>query len=470
MDWKGLKIVMLTNTQRAILAISLIVIFLIVIYLLVRIIKSEAARSKETRFMALDQVIPLKTMNELVKYRIQQGKEAYFSLMMLSINHFDQIEEVTDETTLKEYMRALGKRFEQILPLGAKISQTEERKTFLVYLPQTYSKEDLGFVAQTFHEAIENPVVLKRGLPIQKTPSIALYSRSKQDESAGEVLKNLKRAIYTCVKESNGNIVYADDLHVQEDTYYDSFLTLQKAIKHKAIEMIHHPMYHKDDGSITGIEIDLHWHSDTKTKTFKHFMPNLEASRDDYWIGQWMLEKALTNYMALRRTHGLENTGLIVPVGVRQFENRSIADDIIRRLNKFGVNPKELTLKILNPLQVNQDVAFIRSLIALQSYGVNLALSVGNIDDALYHLMSEYKINSVFLDQQFFESNTNTLDVDAFMQYTALHEISVTVTNINTKSQLGIIDEDIKYIQGPYCSVPLTKKQLLEPSIPHLEL
>ena len=461
---------MLTNIQRMILAVSLIVIFLILIYLLVRIIKSEAEKAKETKFLALDDVIPYKTMISLIKHRINQGEKSQFSLMMLSINHFDQIEEVTDETALSEYMQSLGKRLEQILPLGAKISQTDARETFLVYLPQGYAKEDLRTVARTFHDAIETPVVLKRGLHIQKTPSIALLIHTNHSESVETVIDTLRRAIYTCIKEGGGDIVFTDDLQLQDKTYYDTFLTLQKAIRNHELEMIHHPMYHKDDGSITGVEIDLHWKDDSKYKPFKHFMPNLESSMDDYWIGQWMLEKALTNYAALRSTHGLGNMKLIVPVGVRQFENSAIADDIITRLNKFGVEPSQLTLKILNPLQVNQDVEFIRSLIALQSYGVKLALSVSKMDDALYHLLSEYKINTVFIDQQFFNQNNKTLEMDAFMQYASLHDIRITATNINKKSQIDIIDEDIKYIQGPYCSVPLTKKQLLEPSIPQLEL
>ncbi|MFP4078269.1 MAG: EAL domain-containing protein [Candidatus Izemoplasmataceae bacterium] len=420
--------------------------------------------------MALDDVIPYKTMLQLIKHRINQGEKSQFSLMMLSINHFDQIEEMTDEAALSEYMQALGKRLEQILPLGAKISQTDARETFLVYLPQSYAKEDLQTLAQTFHDAIESPVVLKRGLHIQKTPSLALIIHTDRSESVDTIIETLKRAIYTCVKEGGGDIVFTDDLQHQDKTYYDTFLTLKKAIRNHDLEMIHHPMYHKDDGTMTGVEIDLHWKDESRYKPFREFMPNLESTMDDYWMGQWMLEKALTNYVALKGTHGLENTKIIVPVGVRQFENSAIADDIIARLNKFGVESSELTLKILNPLQVNQDVEFIRSLIALQSHGIKLALSVSKMDDALYHLLSEYKINTVFIDQQLFNQNSKTLEMDAFMQYATLHDIRITVTNINNKSQIDIIDDDIKYIQGPYCSVPLTSKQLLEPSIPQLEL
>ncbi|MFP4478989.1 MAG: EAL domain-containing protein [Candidatus Izemoplasmatales bacterium] len=463
---------LMTSLQRNILAFALIIIFSILIYVLIHWIKKEREHSKETKFIVLDRIIPYKRMKELIHYRIhQKGENTFFSLMMVTIDHFDQILDYADSQATTEYIQRVGKLLEMTLPLGAKMAQTEERETFIIYLPEIYEHDDFLDIATQFKMMAERRIELNQGVHIEKSASLALISYPEQAQSQQDLIQGLESTIYHIKKLGGGHIHFYSADMLEEKNNYEAYQKLKNAIKQKSIEMLYKPIFNRTSAYMAGVEIDLIWHRDGDNEYYKDFMPKLESSNDSYWFGLWMLEKSLSSHVSMIGVNQRESYELVLPVGVRQFENEMIASDMIHILDKYELNANQVILKILNPLQVNQEVQFIKTLIELQSYGIRLALNVNKIDDHLYYLLNEYKINMVLINSELLTRKHNkTVAVEELINYAIANQIDLAATNIQAKSELEKLDQHFNKIQGPFCSVPLSKDQLINHINMKLEL
>jgi EAL domain-containing protein (putative c-di-GMP-specific phosphodiesterase class I) len=161
----------------------------------------------------------------------------------------------------------------------------------------------------------------------------------------------------------------------------------------------------------------------------------------------------------------------MIPAGVRQFENEMITEDVMHILDKYALEGDQLIFKIINPLQVNQETQFIKSLIDLQSYGIKLAVDISKIDDNLYYLLNEYKIDVLLIDQLLLTTNHDKqIEVEELINFVKANQLEMIVTGIQEKQQLSKLDDEIVKIQGPLLSVPLSKDQILNHLNKRLEI
>jgi EAL domain-containing protein (putative c-di-GMP-specific phosphodiesterase class I) len=200
-------------------------------------------------------------------------------------------------------------------------------------------------------------------------------------------------------------------------------------------------------------------------------MPSLETSKDSYWFELWLLEKALSSHVSMIGINNQQRYELMIPAGVRQFENEMITEDIMHILDKYALEGDQLIFKIINPLQVNQETQFIKSLIDLQSYGIKLAVDISKIDDNLYYLLNEYKIDILLIDHLLLTTNHDKqIEVEELINFVKANQLEMIVTGIQEKQQLSKLDDEIVKIQGPLLSVPLSKDQILNHLNKRLEI
>lgn len=456
-------ILALTGIQRQILTFALIAIFIILIYVFRLLIKKELKHSKKTKYSTLDSVVTYKKIQKLIKYMINKSKDNGFSLMMVTIDQFEQILDYADTKTTTEYIQRVGRLLELSLPLGGKMAQTDERESFLIVIPDTYDKKVLFTAGQRFKNMAEKNVEMNDGSKIGKSASVALIQYPEQGKTLDELIQGLETTTYA-IKKLGGNKImnYSIDM-LEEKANFKTYKTIKSAIKSKAITVSFIPFYDIQTQYMVGVEIDCLWNKEEYSNHFIDFMPNLETSNDSYWFGLWILEKALASHVSMIGMNSHQKYELMIPVGVRQFENEMISEDIIHILDKYDLEPEQLILKVINPLQVNKETQFLRSLVELQSYGVRLSLDIHKIDDNMYYLLNEYKIDSIMVDQSLLTLNHDKeLEVEELINFTKANHLEMIATGISDRNQISKLDEDIVKIQGPLCSAPLNKKQILD--------
>lgn len=453
---------LLNSTQRTILSIALIIIFLILIYVLWLWIKKEFRHATQTKFNTLNAVIHHKNMKKLIQFNIHQGENHPFSLMMITIDHFDQILDFAEDRQTTEYIQRVGRLLEISLPLGAKLAQTEERETFIVYFPENYTKETLMTIAENFKDMAEKRIELSDGLHIEKSASVALITYPNDETKYDELMNGLDVTMYDIKKDGGNHIRTYSANMIEEKANIEAYQILKEAIKRHEIEPLFVPFYDRSTKFMIGVEIDLVWHKEDKDENYRSFMPNLEASNDSYWMGLWMLEKALASHISMIGINSRQLYEIMIPVGVRQFENPLISQDIMSVLEKYELQTEQLILKIINPLQVNHEADYIKSLMELQGYGVRLAVDVQKIDDQLYYRLNEYKIDVLLIDQSLLtKQHDKSIEMEELINYSIAQQIEMYATSMKSAEQVIKLDDHIVKIQGPFCCLPLTRDQLL---------
>lgn len=462
---------LLTTIQRNILAFALIVVFIILIYVLWLWIKKERQHAKKTKFMVLDNVISYKKMKKLIQYHVRQGEERPFSLMMVTIDHFDQILDYADSETTTEYIQRVGKLLEITLPLGAKLAQMEDRESFIICIPERPKQDVFLNIGQSFKNMAEKRIELNDGNTIEKSASVALINYPDHALNMEELIQGLKTTTYAIKKRGGNDILFYSIDMLEEKKNYQTYQVLKNAIKNKDIETQFSPIYDLESKYMIGAEIDTLWHKETSQEHFKDFMPSLETSKDSYWFELWLLEKALSSHVSMIGINNHKRYELMIPAGVRQFENEMITEDIMHILDKYALEGDQLIFKIINPLQVNQETQFIKSLIDLQSYGIKLAVDISKIDDNLYYLLNEYKIDILLIDHLLLTTNHDKqIEVEELINFVKANQLEMIVTGIQEKQQLSKLDDEIVKIQGPLLSVPLSKDQILNHLNKRLEI
>ena len=453
---------LLTAIQRQILTFALIIIFAILIYVLFRLIKRESKHAKKTKFLSLDSVISYKKMKKIIQYTISQEKNNSFSLLMVTIDNFEQILDYVNAKSTSDYLKRVGRLLEISLPLGGKLCQTDERETFIIFIPEIYEKNTLLNVATKFKNMAERPVELNDGSKIEKSSSVAIIEYPSQATKLNELIGALKTTIYA-IKKLGGNQIknYSIDM-LEERANFKTYEAIKKAIKNKDIKINYIPFYSTKTKYTVGSEVDCIWNKDEKINHFIDFMPNLETSNDSYWFGLWVLEKALSSHVQILGINNNQKYDLMLQVGVRQFENELIAMDLIHLIDKYSLSADNLILKIINPLQVNKETQFIKSLIELQSYGVRLALDINKIDDNMYYLLNEYKIDVLLIDQSLLSLNHDKqLEVEELLNFSKANQLEVIATGVADVESIKNLDAEITKVTGPVLSGPLDKDQIL---------
>lgn len=453
----------LNSTQRNILTVALIVIFLILIYVLWLLIKKENTHALKTKFNTLNSVIPLKKMKKLIQFNIHQGENQPFSLMMIKIDHFDQIIDFAESLMISEYIQRVGRLLEISLPLGARLAQTDERESFLIYFPEHYSKETFLNIAEGFKDMAEKRIELNDGLHIEKSASVALIRYPDEETTFEHIMNGLEATMYSIQKDGGNHIRHYSANMIEEKANIETYRLLKEAMRLHEIEPLFIPIYDKNTKFMRGVEIDLVWHKPERDEYYQAFMPNLEASNDSYWMGLWMLEKALSSHISMIGINSRQPYEIMIPVGVRQLENPLIAQDIISVLEKYELSSNQLILKIMNPLQVNKESDYIKSLMELQSYGVRLAIDVLKIDDNLYYRLNEYKIDVLLINQSLLtKQHDKSMEMEELVNYSVAHEIEMFATSLDSIEQIVKLDDHIIKLQGPLCCQPLKRDQLLK--------
>ncbi len=455
-------IILLTNIQRGIITLAMIIVFSISIYIFWNLIKKEVKRSKEAQYLSMDSIISLKRMKKLINYTIGQGEMRRFSLLMITIDQFDQIMDFANSRTTSEYLQHVGRLLEISLPLGGKLCQTEDRDSFLIFLYDAYDQSHLLEAAKRFKMMAERRVEMADGSRIEKSVSIAMIQYPEQGHTFEQLYNHLETATYAIKKQGGNDIrLYNVDM-IEEKKNFKSYKELKTAIKTKQLKTVYIPYYDPLTSFMSGVEVDCLWDNGEHILRYRDFMPNLEATNDSYWFALWMLENALLSHVSMIGINTHQKYHVVVPVGVRQFENGMIADDLIHILDKYMLHPEQLILKIINPLQVNHETQFIKSLLDLQGYGVRLALDVKKIDDNLYYLITEYKIEVLLIDQVLLmREHGKGLEVDELVKFAKANDISMVATYVNDARQIANLDDNIVHIQGQLCGVDLDRSQIL---------
>ena len=452
--------ILISLILNVVIAIIMLVVFSILMVVFFIGIKKEKKRYSKAKALSINDIVRIEKLNKFIKYNIKRkDSEIGFSLLMISIDQFDQIGKYINQQSLSTFLKKVASNIRMNLPKGAKMAQTKEREIFLVYLPQKYNEEEFINIAKRFKNSAERKVLIRETLEIQKTVSVALITFPDYGNSLENLINHLKTTIYY-IKRHNGNTIamYNSDL---KQSYPERYDILKNAIKNNDIKTYYYPIYDLINKDIYGTEIIVNWEKNqNEIQTFRDLLFYSEISNDEYWLGIWFFEQMLEDHASVFRLMVNKEYYSIMPASIRQFEEDSIVSLFEKITQKYVIDPRRIIIQIINPIEVNSSVKLMKNILELQNLGFKFCVEINKIDDRIMMILNEYQVSAVKINKDLLSPNVK--GVEDLLKYLKKNNISIIATNVEKPDEINkrFIDE-ISFAQGIFDGFPCTKDELL---------
>lgn len=244
---------------------------------------------------------------------------------------------------------------------------------------------------------------------------------------------------------------------------------LSDAIDRQQLELFYQPLLAFEGLSVVGFEALIRWHHPTLGLINPaEFIPLAEKTGLIHRIGQWVLQRAVADWAALR-PYCLGNAGqapfMSINLSAPELAGGDIVQSIQRCLIRHGMDPSELHIELTETIIIQNMEAVAASLHALRALGVGIALDdFGTGYAGLDYLQSLpftcLKIDKTFV-QQLNQSERSRHIIRAALELArsiGLSTIAEGIEDAGIGSQLAALG--CSHAQGYFFARPMPKQQI----------
>lgn len=430
------------NIQDFILSIIVLTSFGLLIFGLYIFIKKEKKRQKSEKHLLINDVVKYDKLYQLINYRINNQKEnLYFSLMLISIDQFNQIKEYVSEDGIKEYIFKIITFIRMNLPKGAKMAQLDRQDTFIVYFPELYEEKDFFKLAETFKLSIEKKVTIQKNINIKKTASLSLAYFPHDGETYEQIFTNLNNALIH-VKKYGGNAIalYQDDMK-KDNNYYQAYLHLVEAINKENLYIDNHDIYSLNTNKPIGRSLHLYLKEEDKISSFKDLLPTLEQYNDDLWIGLYYFEKSITSNINILQEIGAKPYYIIVENSIKMHEYLDLFGSYVDLINKYKFDASKFVFEIVDEIDIEKNQKAIKNICNLIDLGFKFCLEIKAENDNYQKLLE-------LIDFSVIKMDIKLLNKDIVNNLTGK---TIYVYNVNTEEDDALVrDLKIELVEGNF--------------------
>ncbi len=278
--------------------------------------------------------------------RLRKDSSDGSSVMFLGLGGIRKINDTLGSGAGDLLLKQAARRLENILgprDTAAHLGGSE----FAALLDGVPEGEALRF-AQKVLKAFGEPFDLE-GQPVFPDAALGVVSLLSPYAKAEEVLRDAHVAMYWARRRSkNGYEVFnhsmaeglAQDLRLETD--------LRRALERREFLVYYQPIVEVETGALSGFEALLRWnHPKRGMVSPADFIPLAEETGLILPIGDWVLEEACRQRREwLDRFKGDTSFSVSVNLSARQFIQRELVSNILRRLQENRLEPEHLHLEI----------------------------------------------------------------------------------------------------------------------------
>lgn len=452
----------LISIQPLITTLVVVIILLGISVLFIMLIKKNQAKLQTDKYLLISDMPRLNEVLRLIDYRIKSSKlPIFFTLLLISIDDFDSIKDIMNEDGANEYLYKVVTALRAILPVGAKIAQTEEKESFLIYLPEYFDDEILPDVAQKFKTIAQQSFVIRDNIPIQKTVSVAVTTYPAQGEDVVALINNLLISIYTAKKAGGNGLVYYSKELEKERSYTERYKEIKQAIDKGRLLIKFCPIINVESDEIDGAQIvSCQVDNNGNIAIGNNLNDYLQEYDDDIWYTIWSLEKAiLLNKQIFHNGQGREFI-LTIYTGFKFLTDANSAEKLQNSLARYNIDANNVILEVDDILDNELGNRFVKNLMQMQGIGVRISAVVDSSRKDLLKLIETYDVDLLKVDVQDM-IDTKQKGLQELLKLAYNHRKKVIVSGIENKEQLEKIkNKTVAYVQGDYFGSCLSESQL----------
>ncbi|WP_434929841.1 bifunctional diguanylate cyclase/phosphodiesterase [Shewanella sp. HL-SH5] len=396
--------------------------------------------------------------------------QSQFSLMILDLDHFKQINDSLGADNGDEVLCRVGKRLLEIIPensLPCRIAADE----FAIVLPGNQTIEKLSVFAEQVKAVIGKEISISNELLSLSISSG--FATFPNDASSAELILNCASQAMYNAKASGRNCYqfFNQDIQLEAERTAQLHFYLKKAISQNEFELYYQPIVDPISGKIIKAEALLRWSHDGKFISPDLFIPIAEQSGLIVEIGEWVKTQAVMTAIELKKRN------LIIPLSINVSTLEFWSGDLQKRFLQYfdtvletlsiDVFPYEMiTLEITESLMMKQQSEVCEVLSLLRKRGIQISIDdFGTGYSSLSYLVNfpvdQIKIDKSFIQKLETDSRHNAL-VEAIVSMSNALDLTVVAEGVETQSQLDFVNQlNIPAVQGYFFYKPMPKADFL---------
>ncbi len=388
-----------------------------------------------------------------------QGTDKKAALIFIDLDQFKHINDTLGHDIGDKLLLEVSKILSFFLrpdTFLARLSGDE----FNVLLQNINDKNDVIKCLNEILAHFQNPILIENhtikttasmGISLYPDDGVDTISLVKHADLAMYQAKDLGRNTYSFFSQE-----MADD--IESRTF--KINAMREALeKKKEFVLYYQPKVSRHTGKIGAIEALIRWNSDILGFVPPDsFIPLAEETALIVPLGEWILEKACSDFMELQKS-GYDLGHISINVSGVQLENSDLLDIIKRIIAKTGISPHQIELEITESYIAKHEQKAIETLSEFRAMDIELAIDdFGTGYSSLSYLqklpVTRLKIDKSFVDT--IDTKESQSITNAIISLAKTFGLSITVEGVEEVSQLEFFHKDnCDEIQGYIYSKPL---------------
>lgn len=315
--------------------------------------------------------------NEEVTSALAQCRDGGGPVAMLFLD-VDNLKRVNDsfgheagDIVLVEFARRI-RESTRMGDLVARISGDE----FAVLLERPGSEGAAVAITERILNGLRAPFTVE-GVEVILDASIGIALSSQGKEAGEDLLRNADSAMYTAKTGGKGRyVVFTPGMQAPARERLDVEAALRHSLERDEFELHYQPIVGLRDRAVVGAEALLRWHRpDNGLVNPAEFIPILEETGLIVPVGVWVLEEACRTAAAWAHDgSAAKGPSVSVNLSARQLQDPDLVACVGDILGRTGLEPARLVLEITESLLIRDPAETVLRLQALKGLGISLAI------------------------------------------------------------------------------------------------
>ena len=395
---------------------------------------------------------------------ISKRNHKFGAVLFLDLDHFKLLNDALGHTIGDELLIQVSKRLDSCLRDEDTAARLGGDEFVVMIIGRCHSAEEsldqALTVAEKIQQAIGQPYDLQ-GHTHHITASSGITVFPDNNFTPEEILKQADAAMYQAKSEGRNSICfYKPEMQKKADIRLKLEKELREAIEQKYLQLEYQPQVNAN-GQCFSVEALVRWaHKEDGYILPDIFIPVAEESGLIIPLGNWIINEACRQ---LNEWSSFSNkiSHIAINVSPRQFRQHEFIETIENAINKYHINPRQLTLELTERVVITNIEDTVNKMQALKSMGVGISIDDFGTGYSSLTYLKQLPLNQLKIDQSFIRDiNIDPNDaiivqtIIAMANHLGLDVIAEGVENEAQKDFL--LKHGCQLFQGHYFSKPLS--------------
>lgn len=396
-------------------------------------------------------------LEEIIDRHIKDGCEVAYSLALIDIDNFAEINAVLGQAYGDQLLRATADRVRSKF-YDPSIVARVGGDTFAVFGPSSH------ITPKPLLQPFVNPFQINGELQLLSITA-GIVPLAEIEGRGAEAIKDASIVLKQAKSQSRGQVVmFHKQIVAEAQERLETLKNLRSAFDLNQLFLVFQPKLKLSDLSVTGFEALLRW-KDSSGRFIppSEFIPLAEQSGLIIRMGEWILRNAIAE-LAILRSKGYMNASMAVNLSVAQLEHSDMMDMLHRVMGESNIDPGFIELEITESIAMGDINANLERLGKIRDLGFKLSMDDFGTGFSSLTYLQKMPINCLKIDRSFVSTSDTRGGreiVEMIVQLGKTLGLNVIAEGVEEEVQ-GILLKEMgcNEVQGFFYARPMPRNEL----------